>query len=218
MTHYFFNSLLWALLLSVCTGFRAPLLPTFSISRQHPRILESRSEPPSKQTQQEYIQVGTHLVDAGECISKAACILPNWYSSKEGLTGESPAVFGSAGTALCQAGESLSSGGIRACISDLYVTACALEPIGLEACMEAVAIALESSATTREEDNASSSWNDRLQAAIALEESANEFDEYGKALDAEEHQSDHDRDTAGGLLHSAATSLRMAADSLRRVE
>lgn len=145
---------------------------------------------PFHQQKESVIQsVGNSLVTARECVSKAACILPNWYSSKEGLTGESPAVFGAAGTALVQAGESLllsNKNGIESCTCDLFVTACALEPIGLDASVEAVAGALEKSITQSDNEN-----DCLLEAAVALEEAASEFDEYGKALDAEEHQSDH---------------------------
>jgi hypothetical protein len=51
--------------------------------------------------------VGPCFIRAGTCLSEAACILPNWYSSKEGLTGECPAVFGGAGTALTTAGQAM---------------------------------------------------------------------------------------------------------------
>jgi hypothetical protein len=145
---------------------------------------------------------GCSLVAAGEMISNAACILPNWYSSKEGLTGESPAVFGGAGTALCQAGEGLQAS-IQDCVGDLFLASCCLDPIGLGDTMERVAEALQE--------------KDFTEAALALEQSADEFEDYGKALDAEEHQSDHDRETAGILLQSAAVAFRSVADAWRRI-
>ena len=52
------------------------------------------------------------FLTAGELISDMACKLPNWYSSKEGLTGESPAVFGSCGMSFIQASDSISTNGI----------------------------------------------------------------------------------------------------------
>jgi hypothetical protein len=58
---------------------------------------------------------------------------------------------------------------------------------------------------------------DFTEAALALEQSADEFEDYGKALDAEEHQSDHDRETAGIRLQSAAVALRSVADSWRHI-
>ena len=97
---------------------------------------------------------GESLAAAGEYLSKAACTLPNWYSSKEGLSGESPAVFGSGGTALTQAGESLLvlkdesssesiSRAISGCVNDLLVAACALEPVDRWTSLEAAAWMME---------------------------------------------------------------------------
>lgn len=43
----------------------------------------------------------------GAATSDVAERLPNWYSSKQGLTEENPAVFGSAGMGLTQAGDTL---------------------------------------------------------------------------------------------------------------
>ena len=51
--------------------------------------------------------MGRALEEAGTLTAGMASRLPKWYSSKEGLTGESPAVFGAGGIALSQAGQAL---------------------------------------------------------------------------------------------------------------
>lgn len=96
------------------------------------------------------------LLQAGDLTSDMASKLPNWYSSKEGLTGESPAVFGGCGMALTQAGHSLQgvqgamtvntaeplssssssptatlAARFKGCACDLASASCALEPIGI---------------------------------------------------------------------------------------
>ena len=88
-------------------------------------------------------------MEAGELTADMASRLPNWYSSKEGLTGESPAVFGGCGMALIQAGQSLAVGNehqqksssqrLFACASDLASAACALDPISLSNDMDEAA-------------------------------------------------------------------------------
>jgi len=76
---------------------------------------------------------GTALLSAGEAFSLAANRLPHFYSSKQGLTDENPAVFGGGGLALTQAGESWVAGGaaIEDSASDLFFAACQLEPLEL---------------------------------------------------------------------------------------
>lgn len=91
------------------------------LSPQHERSPIAIQLMPSPSTEDKRREAaGCALVAAGEMISNAACILPNWYSSKEGLAGERPAVFGGAGTALCQAGEGLQAS-IQYCVGDLFL-------------------------------------------------------------------------------------------------
>ena len=154
------------------------------------------------------IDAAQALTKAGDYLSKAACCLPNWYSSKEGLSGESPAVFGGGGTALVQAGESLQKGQVDGCVSDLFTAACALEPVELHRSMEEAAISLEKSRSGERDENI-------LAAATALEELASQMEDYGAALDAEEQSSHSERETAGGFLAQAAFEFRRAAESFR---
>ena len=110
------------------------------------------------------------FITAGELTSDMASKLPNWYSSKEGLTGESPAVFGGCGMALIQAGTSIfptivptittkpldnnvdeenesSNSFVRkhfaALSSDLASAACALDPIGIATHLDEACEALD---------------------------------------------------------------------------
>ena len=168
----------------------------------------SADRDPEQQRSLRKIAAGESLLEAGDCLSRAACCLPNWYSSKEGLTGESPAVFGGAGTALCQAGEGLvlvrdDDDDLASVVSDLFLASCSLEPVGLGGSIEIAASALER--------------GDYKSLHEALEDSARDFETYGEALDAEEHESDRERETAGKLLQVAGSRLRVAGQLLGRL-
>ena len=47
-----------------------------------------------------FVEAGEAIRAAGAATSDVAERLPNWYSSKQGLTEENPTVFGSAGLGL----------------------------------------------------------------------------------------------------------------------
>ena len=91
--------------------------------------------------------------------------LPNWYSSKQGLTEENPTVFGSAGLGLTHAGERIIAG--DDCVADITFAACALEPIELDADLYAAADAF------LEEDPHAAATFDAASAA---------FDQYAELL------------------------------------
>ena len=80
---------------------------------------------------------GEAIRAAGAATSDVAERLPNWYSSKQGLTEESPAVFGTAGMGLTHAGGALVDG--RDPAADITFAACALEPIELDTDLQAAA-------------------------------------------------------------------------------
>ena len=77
-----------------------------------------------------FVEAGEAIRAAGAATSDVAERLPNWYSSKQGLTEESPAVFGTAGMGLTHAGGALVDG--RDPAADITFAACALEPIELD--------------------------------------------------------------------------------------
>ena len=84
-----------------------------------------------------FVEAGEAIRAAGAATSDVAERLPNWYSSKQGLTEESPAVFGTAGMGLTHAGRALVEG--RDPAADIRFAACALEPIDLDADLTAAA-------------------------------------------------------------------------------
>lgn len=154
------------------------------------------------------IPIGDAFVSAGQKISAAACILPNWYSSKEGLTGESPAVFGGTGTAFVMAGESFQEHDYDGAICDLLTAGCALDPIDLRVPIEEAADAIQE-ALSKQDDSCLHT------ASRALASSASQFHTYGEDLNAEEHSSSgQERETAGNLLQSASDDIREASKLL----
>ena len=84
-----------------------------------------------------FAEAGEAIRAAGAATSDVAERLPNWYSSKQGLTEESPAVFGTAGMGLTHAGGALVDG--RDPAADITFAACALEPIELDTDLHAAA-------------------------------------------------------------------------------
>ena len=95
-----------------------------------------------------FVEAGEAIRAAGAATSDVAERLPNWYSSKQGLTEENPTVFGSAGLGLEQAGDRLVAG--DDCVADITFAACALEPIELDADLHDAADAfLEQTILTR---------------------------------------------------------------------
>ena len=123
--------------------------------------------------------------------------LPNWYSSKQGLTEENPTVFGSAGLGLTHAGERLEAG--DDCVADITFAACALEPIGLDAELHAAADAFLEV--------------DHQAAADSFDAASAAFDVYAELLRREDHADTHEG--AGATLARAASALRDAANALR---
>ena len=63
--------------------------------------------PASAPRRDQLTAAGEAFLVAGEALSEAANRLPHFYSSKQGLTDENPAVFGGGGQGLTQAGEAL---------------------------------------------------------------------------------------------------------------
>ena len=110
---------------------------------------------------------------AGAATSDVAERLPNWYSSKQGLTEENPTVFGSAGLGLEQAGDRLVAG--DDCVADITFAACALEPIELDADLHDAADAFLA--------------NDPHAAAESFDAASVAFDQYAE-LQAERTSSD----------------------------
>ena len=123
--------------------------------------------------------------------------LPNWYSSKQGLTEENPTVFGSAGLGLEQAGDRLVAG--DDCVADITFAACALEPIELDADLHDAADAFLA--------------NDPHAAAESFDAASVAFDQYAELLSREDHADTHEG--AGATLARAASALRDAANALR---
>jgi hypothetical protein len=162
-------------------------------------------------------EVGLCFVQAGTCLSEAACILPNWYSSKEGLTGECPAVFGGAGTALTAAGQAMLKlkyvGTSKAHpeedygVTDLFTAACSLDPIGLHNNLDEAAAALEEWILTSQESALK-------ETATALQGVAHDFAVYGDGLDQEAHSDGEGRETSGGHMRQAAKCMTIASGIL----
>ena len=134
---------------------------------------------------------------AGAATSDVAERLPNWYSSKQGLTEESPAVFGTAGMGLTHAGGALVDG--RDPAADITFAACALEPIELDTDLHDAADAFLA--------------NDPHAAAESFDAAAASFDVYAELLSREDHADTHEG--AGATLARAASALRDAANALR---
>ena len=162
---------------------------------------------------------------AGDLTSDMASKLPNWFSSKEGLTGESPAVFGAGGMALRQAGESLAEekkdvgnatrNWLAVCLEnlagDLANAACQFEPIGIGDDLERACDCLEGmlkAASTGEDGDAF-----KLDAGTALQTSGDSFRDYGILLCAEDKASSSE-DSAGRILSRAGEQLHQAGDIL----
>lgn len=151
------------------------------------------------------------LQTAGDLTSDMASKLPNWYSSKEGLTGESPAVFGGGGMALRQAGESLllpDSNLVRVqhCAGDLAHAACQLEPVGLNEDLDMACGCLENMIFNKDPIY-------KEQAGLALQRSARAFQDYGVLL-CNEDKASTEQDSAGRILSRAGQQLDMAGGIL----
>ena len=144
-----------------------------------------------------FVEAGEAIRAAGAATSDVAERLPNWYSSKQGLTEENPTVFGSAGLGLSHAGERLEAG--DDCVADITFAACALEPIGLDTDLHAAADAF------LEDDHHS--------AAGSFDAASAAFDQYAELLSREDHADTHEG--AGATLSRAASALRDAANALR---
>ena len=140
---------------------------------------------------------GEAIRAAGAATSDVAERLPNWYSSKQGLTEESPAVFGTAGMGLTHAGERIISG--DDCVADITFAACALEPIELDADLHDAADAFLA--------------NDPHAAADSFDAASAAFEVYAELLRREDHADTHEG--AGATLARAASALRDAANALR---
>ena len=140
---------------------------------------------------------GEAIRAAGAATSDVAERLPNWYSSKQGLTEENPTVFGSAGLGLEQAGDRLVAG--EDCVADITFAACALEPIELDTDLHDAADAFLA--------------NDPHAAADSFDAASVAFDQYAELLSREDHADTHEG--AGATLARAASALRDAANALR---
>ena len=140
---------------------------------------------------------GEAIRSAGAATSDVAERLPNWYSSKQGLTEENPTVFGSAGLGLTHAGERLVAG--DDCVADITFAACALEPIELDTDLHDAADAFLA--------------NDPHAAAESFDAASAAFDVYAELLSREDHADTHEG--AGATLARAASALRDAANALR---
>ena len=144
-----------------------------------------------------FVEAGEAIRAAGAATSDVAERLPNWYSSKQGLTEENPTVFGSAGLGLEQAGDRLVAG--DDCVADITFAACALEPIELDADLHDAADAFLA--------------NDPHAAADSFDAASVAFDQYAELLSREDHADTHEG--AGATLARAAFALRDAANALR---
>ena len=144
-----------------------------------------------------FVEAGEAIRAAGAATSDVAERLPNWYSSKQGLTEENPTVFGSAGLGLEQAGDRLVAG--DDCVADITFAACALEPIELDADLHDAADAFLA--------------NDAHAAAGSFDAASAAFDVYAELLSREDHADTHEG--AGATLARAASALRDAANALR---
>ena len=135
---------------------------------------------------------------AAEALSLAANRLPNFYSSKQGMTPENPAVFGGGGTALLSFADSLQDADdISDCSDDLHFAAAQLEPLELGSRF----------------DDAGEAFTDGwpLRGAAAIRYAAADIAAYGQLLRDE----DDDPSGAGAMLEDAANHLRVAARELR---
>ena len=144
-----------------------------------------------------FVEAGEAIRAAGAATSDVAERLPNWYSSKQGLTEESPAVFGTAGMGLTHAGGALVDG--RDPAADITFAACALEPIELDTDLHDAADAFLA--------------NDPHAAADSFDAASAAFDVYAELLSREDHADTHEG--AGATLARAASALRDAANALR---
>ena len=178
-------------------------------------------------TQLEIMSVA--LQTAGELTSDMASKLPNWYSSKEGLTGESPAVFGSCGMSFTQAGESIAPRPpfertlatstaqskqpnrlrvqFQNLSSDLASAACALDPIGISANLDLVCEALDGLVG----DNPQPQHCDQVVQALC--DCGQDLQDYGDLLCTEDSKSYHDETSAGRILSNAGQEIRNAGNA-----
>lgn len=178
------------------------------------------------------LRASAAFITAGELTSDMASKLPNWYSSKEGLTGESPAVFGGCGMSLVQAGTSLLAqertagrlssvtDRLESCACDLASAACALDPIGIGEPMDRacgamydwVALELHQQENSEYSSNSASSINELSNALIDCEAS---FREYGELLLAEDTL--QGENAAGSILSRAGDHLGRAAAAFSQI-
>ena len=166
------------------------------------------------------------LQNAGELTSDMASKLPNWYSSKEGLTGESPAVFGGCGMSFTQAGDSIAPQPIQATkrkeehdlrlkfqnlSSDLASAACALDPIGISANLDLACDAIDKLVGANPEEALCS------QLVQALHGCGQDLVDYGELLCAEDSKSKDDKSSAGRILAQAGQEVRNAGDAFSTI-
>ena len=71
--------------------------PLFPAARNFEPHSWHRCQPPRARS---FDDAANHFHQAGEALNLAANRLPNFFSSKQGLTAENPAVFGGGGLAL----------------------------------------------------------------------------------------------------------------------
>lgn len=144
-------------------------------------------------------QAAARFALAAESFSLAANSLPNFFSSKQGMTNENPAVFGGGGLALSNLAETLAepSPDLDGVASDLHFASCQLEPVELGKRFGDAGDALCDGSVRR--------------AAAHLRAAAHEVDAYGALLRAE----DSGDDGAGAQLRDAAAHLRAAAAAMR---
>lgn len=194
------------------------LLPPNNFEDATALSVSSRSE-----VHDQLLLLGESLHNAGELTADMACKLPNWYSSKEGLSGESPAVFGGAGLGLMQAGQSLlllqeeNTMSIRtqwlACAGDIAATSCALDPIFMGDELEEACELLFNQ--VKRVDNADDA--DGLKSAgEAFQDAAGAFDNYGTLLCNEDHATDTEG-SAGAILSKAGKELHRAGEILKTI-
>ncbi|CAB9504628.1 expressed unknown protein [Seminavis robusta] len=172
--------------------------------------------------------ISEHLILSGELTSDMASKLPNWFSSKEGLTGESPAVFGGCGMELIQAGKSLAPPeeesetihdfdssivtlveALQVCSADLAAAACTLDPIGIGEEMDmACEAVLDLASCLQKEDSPAAVQASQEAVHEAFQKCCDSFRDYGDLLLAED--SNKGESAAGNILSRAGDELGKA--------
>jgi hypothetical protein len=136
----------------------------------------------------------------------AANNLPSFYSSKQGMTNENPAVFGGGGLALTNAGEAFKmDGDLHQVASDFHYAACALEPVELGFPFQRAGDILEG------DGGGALAPRQLRRASAALRAAAWSIDQYGSLL----CQEADGEESAGGQLKQSASHLRKASTAIR---